>query len=340
MALLVVGLNHTTAPVAIRERLAFADQTLVAPLTQWHDPAVEEVVILSTCNRVECYLQGPDAEAGARCCIDFLATYHGLPEAQLVPHLYQWHDIEAVRHLFRVASSLDSLVLGEPQILGQVKAAYGAARETKRTGVVLTQLFERALNVAKMVHSATSISDRAVSVSSAAVELAKKIFAHLPEHTAMVLGAGETSELAARHLIRQGVTRLFVANRSPQRAEKLAQALQAKALLWEEFPEYLVQADIVLSSTSAPQPIIQRAMVQEVMRVRKHRPMFSGPFSFRKEVANQAQNELKGFVPCGASLTRHAPMTQNPFMKTDSYDTTAPSAHRVVYLYPAAHSAT
>ena len=211
-------------------------------------------------------------------------------------------------------------MLGETQILGQVKAAYGAARETKRTGVVLTQLFERALNVAKMVHSATSISDRAVSVSSAAVELAKKIFAHLPEHTAMVLGAGETSELAARHLIRQGVTRLFVANRSPQRAEKLAQALQAKALLWEEFPEYLVQADIVLSSTSAPQPIIQRAMVQEVMRVRKHRPMFSGPFSFRKEVANQAQNELKGFVPCGASLTRHAPMTQNPFMKTDSYD--------------------
>src|SRR5216683_4527550 len=274
MALLVVGLNHTTAPVAVRERLAFADQTLVAPLTQWHDPAVEEVVILSTCNRVECYLQGPDAEAGARCCIDFLATYHGLPEAQLVPHLYQWHDIEAVRHLFRVASSLDSLVLGEPQILGQVKAAYGAARAAQRTGVVLTQLFERALHVAKLVRSAMGVSGHAVSVSAAAVELAKKIFEHLPEHTVMVLGAGETSELAARHLIRQGVTRLFVANRSPQRAEKLAQALQAKALLWEEFPAYMVQADIVLSATSAPQPIIQRAMVQDVMRVRKHRPTF------------------------------------------------------------------
>src|SRR5216683_8305178 len=153
MALLVVGLNHTTAPVAVRERLAFADQTLVAPLTQWHDPAVEEVVILSTCNRVECYLQGPDAEAGARCCIDFLATYHGLPEAQFVPHLYQWHDIEAVRHLFRVASGLDSLVLGEPQILGQVKAAYGAARAAQRTGVVLTPLFERALHAAKLAQA-------------------------------------------------------------------------------------------------------------------------------------------------------------------------------------------
>jgi glutamyl-tRNA reductase len=208
MALLVVGLNHKTAPVAIRERLAFADQTLVAPLTQWHDPAVEEVVILSTCNRVECYLQGPDAEAGARCCIDFLAASHGLPEAQFVPHLYQWHDIEAVRHLFRVASSLDSLVLGEPQILGQVKAAYGAARAAQRTGVVLTPLFERALHVAKLVRSATGVSGHAVSVSAAAVELAKKIFEHLPEHTVMVLGAGETSELAARHLIRQGVTRL------------------------------------------------------------------------------------------------------------------------------------
>jgi len=274
MALLVVGLNHKTAPVAVRERLAFADQTLAEPLAQWHDPAVEEVVILSTCNRVECYLQGPDAEAGVRCCIDFLATYHGLPEAQFVPHLYQWHDIEAVRHLFRVASSLDSLVLGEPQILGQVKAAYGAARAAQRTGVVLTPLFERALHVAKLVRSATGMSDHAVSVSAAAVELAKKIFEQLSERTAMVLGAGETSELAARHLIRQGITRLFVANRSPQRAAKLAQALQATAIPWEEFPAYLGQADIVLSATSAPQPLIQKAMVQDVMRARKHRPMF------------------------------------------------------------------
>src|SRR5262245_16445355 len=274
MALLVVGLNHTTAPVALRERLAFADQPLAEPLARWHDPAVEEVVILSTCNRVECDLQGPDAEAGARGCIAFLATYHGLPEAQFVPHLYQLHDVEAVRHLFRVAAGLDSLVLGEPQILGQVKVAYGAARAAQRTGVVLTQLFERALHVAKMVRSDTGISDHAVSVSSAAVELAKKIFEPLSERTAMVLGAGATSELAARHLTRQGVTRLFVANRSPQRAAKLAQALQAKALLWEEFPAYLVQADMVLSSTSAPQPIIQRAMVQDVMRARQHRPMF------------------------------------------------------------------
>src|SRR5215510_4808019 len=268
MALLVVGLNHKTAPVAVRERLAFADQTLMAPLTQWHDPAVEEVVILSTCNRVECYLQGSEAEAGVRSCIDFLAASHGLPEAQFVPHLYQWHDLEAVRHLFRVASGLDSLVLGEPQILGQVKAAYGAARAAQRTGVVLTPLFERALHVAKLVRSATGMSDHAVSVSYAAVELAKKIFERLHERTAMVLGAGETSELAARHLIRQGVTQIFVANRTAERAARLAQTLHAKAIPWEAFPEHMVQADIVVSSTSAPHPIIHRGMVQEVMRAR------------------------------------------------------------------------
>ena len=130
MALLVVGLNHKTAPVAVRERLAFADQTLAEPLARWHDPAVEEVVILSTCNRVECYLQGPDAEAGVRCCIDFLAASHGLPEAQFVPHLYQWHDLEAVRHLFRVAAGLDSLVLGEQQILG-LEAKLGSLFERR-----------------------------------------------------------------------------------------------------------------------------------------------------------------------------------------------------------------
>ena len=274
MALVVVGLNHKTAPVTVRERLAFSDQALAESLARFHDPVLEEVVILSTCNRVEFYLQVHNAEAGVRRCIDFLATYQALPDVQFVPHLYQWHDVETVRHLFRVASSLDSMVLGEPQILGQVKAAYLAARAASRTGAVLTQLFERALNVAKMVRSETGIGDHAISVSYAAVELAKKIFERLHERTAMVLGAGETSELAARHLRRQGVTKILVSNRTPLRAEKLAQELEAKAIPWAAFPEYLVQTDIVLSSTSAPQPIIHKAMVQEAMWARKHRPMF------------------------------------------------------------------
>jgi glutamyl-tRNA reductase len=274
MPVVVVGVNHKTAPVAIRERLAFAEQTLAEPLAQLRHPAIEEVVVLSTCNRVEFYLHTQDTEAGIAACVEFLVLYHGLPAAQFVPHLYQLHDAEAVRHLFRVASSLDSMVLGEPQILGQVKSAYMAARAANRAGTVLTQLFERTLNVAKSVRSETGIGDHAISVSYAAVELAKKIFERLHERTVMVLGAGETSELAVRHLIRQGVTQVWVSNRTMARAEKLAQELQAKAISWEAFPEYLTHTDIVLSSTSAPQPIIRQSMVQEVMRARRHRPMF------------------------------------------------------------------
>ena len=274
MAIVVVGVNHKTAPVAVRERLAFADQTLAEPLARLQTPAVDEVVIVSTCNRVEFYVHTPEAERGVRACVEFLAAFHQLPEAQFVPYLYQLYDTEAVRHLFQVAAGLDSLVLGEPQILGQVKAAYSAARTAGRAGSILTQVFERALNVAKLVRSETGIGDNAVSVSYAAVELAKKIFERLQERTAMVLGAGETSELAARHLLRQGVRQIFVANRTAERAARLAQTLQAKAIPWEAFPEHMVQADIVVSSTSAPHPIIHTAMVQEVMRARKHRPMF------------------------------------------------------------------
>ena len=274
MSVVVVGVNHKTAPVALRERLAFTDQALAEPLAHLRHPAIAELVVLSTCNRVEFYLQTSDPEAGVAGCVDFLATYHNLPAAQFVSHLYQLHEAEAVRHLFRVASSLDSMVLGEPQILGQVKAAYLAARAAGRTGTVLTQLFERTLNVAKSVRNETGIGDHAISVSYAAVELAKKIFERLQERTVMVLGAGETSELAVRHLLRQGVTRVWVSNRTAARAEKLAQELQAKAIPWEAFPEYLIHTDIVLSSTSAPQPIIHTTLVQEVMRARKNRPMF------------------------------------------------------------------
>ena len=274
MALVVVGLNHTTAPVAVRERVAIAEQELATCLDQFRDPVIDEVVILSTCNRVEFYLQAAQAEPSVERCIEFMATYHALPASALAAYLYQWHDADAVRHLFRVAASLDSMVVGEPQILGQVKTAYLVASEAGRTGSVLHQLFTRALNVAKAVRSETGIGDHAVSVSYAAVELAKKIFERLEERTAMVVGAGETSELAARHLIRQGVATVFVANRTQERAEKLAQLLHAKAIAWDAFPEHLVHTDIVLSSTSAPQPIITKAMVHDVMRARRGKPMF------------------------------------------------------------------
>jgi glutamyl-tRNA reductase len=274
MAIVVVGLNHTTAPIAVRERLAFSDPARLDALARFRPPEVTELVILSTCNRVEMYLQTADIDASVASCVAFLAAYHNVPPAQFTPHLYQLSDLEAVRHLFRVAASLDSLVLGEPQILGQVKDAYLAAQAAARTGSIFSQLFERALSVAKTVRSDTGISDHAVSVSYVAVELAKKIFENLHYRTVMVLGAGDTAELAARHLISHGVTSVFIANRTAERAERLAQALQAKAIPWAAFPEHLAYTDIVISSTSAAQPIIAPALVREVLRARRHRPMF------------------------------------------------------------------
>lgn len=293
MAIVVVGLNHKTAPVSVRERLAVSEPDLAKTLEQFHDPAVEEVVILSTCNRAEFYVQTRQWEAGASGCQKFMATYHGLPVAEFAPYLYQLQDAEAVRHLFRVAASLDSMVLGEPQILGQVKTAYLMAHDAGRTGVILNQLFTRALSVAKTVRSETGIGDHAVSVSYAAVELAKKIFEQLQNRTAMILGAGETSELAARHLLRQGVVSMFVANRTASRAEKLAQTLGAKAISWETFSEHLAHTDIVVSSTSAPQPIIHKAMVQEAMRVRKGKPMFFIDIAVPRDI-EPAINTLDG----------------------------------------------
>jgi glutamyl-tRNA reductase len=274
MAVVVVGLNHTTAPVAVRERLAFSDATLAEALAHFRPPEIQELVILSTCNRVEMYMQTNDVDASVASTVAFMAACHAVPPTQFTPHLYQLSDLEAVRHLFRVAASLDSLVLGEPQILGQVKASYLAAQAAGRTGLICTQLFERALRVAKAIRTETGISDHAVSVSYAAVELAKKIFESLQQRTVMVLGAGDTAALAARHLVSQGVTSVFIANRTSERAVYLAQTLQAKAIPWEAFPEHLAYTDIVVSSTSAPHPIIEPAMVREAMRVRRSRPMF------------------------------------------------------------------
>jgi len=274
MAIVVVGLNHTTAAIAVRERLAFSDTTLAESLARFYPPEVTELVILSTCNRVEMYMQTADVDASVASCVAFLAAYHDVPPGQFTSHLYQFSDLEAVRHLFRVAASLDSLVLGEPQILGQVKAAYLAAQAAERTGIIFSQLFERALSVAKAVRSETGISDHAVSVGYAAVELAKKIFESLQQRTVMVLGAGDTAELAARHLINHGVTRVFIANRTAERAERLAQELQAKAIPWAAFPEHLAYTDIVISSTSAPHTIIDPGMLREAIRARRHRPMF------------------------------------------------------------------
>jgi glutamyl-tRNA reductase len=275
MDIIVLGLNHKTAPVHIRERVAFPEKVIHEPLRAMRGLAgVRENMILSTCNRVEITAVVERPEEGAAAIRRFVAEHHQVPEAELAPHLYLHAGSEAVRHLFRVASSLDSLVVGEPQILGQVKDAYQFAREAGSIGMVLDRLLKKALSVAKLVRTETEIAKSAVSVSFAAVELAKKIFGDIEGRAAMIIGAGEMAELALKHLISSGVREVLVANRTFEKAVDLAKEFGGEAVRFEELFERLVAADIVISSTGAPHYIIKGDDVKKLMARRRHRPMF------------------------------------------------------------------
>ncbi|MFQ5895592.1 MAG: glutamyl-tRNA reductase, partial [Nitrospinota bacterium] len=251
----------------------------------------EERLILSTCNRVEVYGRAADFEAGVEGVRRFLSEYHSFPLKQLDGHLYALPDGEAVRHLFRVASSLDSMVVGEPQILGQVKEAYRVARKEGHTGPLLNQLFERAFAVAKQVRARTGIAERAVSVGYAAVELAKKIFGDLRGRAVLLVGAGEMSELAARHLVGQGAETVVVASRTLERARELADALGGRAVPFGNISLELAAADIVISSTGAPHYVLRKEMVQEALHLRRGTPMFLIDIAVPRDVAPEV-NEL------------------------------------------------
>jgi glutamyl-tRNA reductase len=275
MDIIVVGLNHKTAPVHIRERVAFPEKSIHEPLRALHGaPGVRETMILSTCNRVEIAAVVDGREQGAAAVRSFVARHHEVPEGELAPHLYLHAGADAVRHIFRVASSLDSLVVGEPQILGQVKDAYQYAREAGAVGMVLDRLLKKALSVAKLVRTETEIARSAVSVSFAAVELAKKIFGEIEGRSAMIVGAGEMAELAVKHLVSSGVREVFVVNRTFEKAVALAQEFGGSAVKYEDLFDQLVISDIVISSTGAPHFIIKGEDVKRVMARRKHRPMF------------------------------------------------------------------
>ncbi|HKO19792.1 MAG TPA: glutamyl-tRNA reductase, partial [Acidobacteriaceae bacterium] len=225
--LVLIGVNHTTAPIEVRERLSLSTGRLpdaVRTLTQ--QPGIRECMILSTCNRVEFLtLQDPEQAAGNANLLRFLHEYYSIPANSVEPHLYEFRDREAIRHLFRVASSLDSMVVGEPQILGQVKDAYTSAREAGSVSTCLDPLLQRAFSVAKRVRSETQIGSSSVSIASVAVDLARKIFGSLQGKTVLLVGAGKMSDLAARHLIQQGATSILVANRTPERAAIIAGAI-------------------------------------------------------------------------------------------------------------------
>jgi glutamyl-tRNA reductase len=273
MSILALGLNHKTAPVEIRERLTFGPDIIAGALRSLKaHPAVEEAVILSTCNRTEayCLLSQEDHEPLA----DWLSSFHGIDADRVNPYLYSHFGADAIRHLLRVSCGLDSLVLGEPQILGQVKAAFQTATDAGATGKLLCKLFHHAFSAAKQIRTDTAIGNSPVSVAFAAVSLAKQIFSDLSEQTALLIGAGETIELAARHLSQNGVGRIIVANRTVEKAHVLAAQFDGFAIALTELSGHLAEADIVISSTASPLPVLGKGTVESALKERRHRPIF------------------------------------------------------------------
>ena len=270
----ITGVNHKSAPVEVRERLAFDERSLSEALNELkRRPGFCEGMILSTCNRVEVALTVEDS-GGSLAVDEFLAEMRHLQRDFVTPHIYHFEDGDAVRHLFRVAASLDSMVVGEPQILGQLKNAYAVAKEHGAVSGFLDVLVTRAFNVAKRVRSETEIGANAVSVSYAAVELAREIFGSLKDKKVMIVGAGKMSESAARHLKRNGVTHIFVTNRTYERAAEMAQLFDGKIVEYNKFIGFLPEVDIVIASSGAPHYIITRDEMKKVIETRKNRPMF------------------------------------------------------------------
>lgn len=275
MHLLLLGVSHRTAPVELRERLDFSARGLDEALAALAErPSGTEAALLSTCNRAEIYLVCENLERARGDAKDFFTEFHHLSSGELDSHLYAKSDAEAARHLFRVAAGLDSLVVGEPQILGQVKDAYGHASAQRTTGPLLNRLFSTALTAGKRVRSETGLAEGAVSVSFAAVSLARKIFGDLGDRTVLVVGAGEMGELTALHMKSQGVKRMLIMSRTPRHAEELARAMDASVVAWQRLPGALSEADIVITATGASAPIMSRHLIDEAMRRRSHRPMF------------------------------------------------------------------
>ena len=270
MSLVVVGLNHRTAPVEVRERIVMEAARLSGALASLSAaPGIREALILSTCNRTEvyCAVESADAAPG-----DWLEAHSTPP----LPHgcLYRFDGIDAVRHVFSVASGLDSLVLGEPQILGQLKDAYRAAQRAGTAGPQLNRLFQTTFGVAKQVRTGTAIGAQAVSVASAGIQLARRVFAGFESHTALLVGAGEMIRLAVRHLHAQGIGRMIIANRSLNRAQRIAEGLPASVILIDQLAAHLADADLVISSTARPGHVIALADVRAAIEARRHRPMF------------------------------------------------------------------
>ncbi len=287
MALLAVGVNHKTAPVDIRERVSFAPERLADALKDLTScPQVQEAAILSTCNRTELVCHGKDDDS-SNTIIDWFESYHKLKADEVRPYIYVHPQQQAIRHVLRVASGLDSLILGEPQILGQIKDAYSKAEQAGTIGKMLNRLFQHTFSVAKQVRTDTAIGSSPVSVAFAAVSLSKQIFSDMEKHTALLIGAGETIELAARHLHASGVGRIIIANRTVEKAHALAEEFDGYAIALKEIPAHLAEADIVISSTASQLPILGKGAVETAIKQRKHRPVLMIDIAVPRDIESQ-----------------------------------------------------
>jgi len=273
--IVLLGLNHKTAPVELRESLAFSkDETVAALEVIQKDPLVREVILFSTCNRVEILMVVENMSNAVEAVKLHISEFKNVPISQFEKVLYIYSGDEAVRHIFRVASSLDSMMVGEPQILGQIKEAYLAATLKKTSSVILNRLLHRTFFVAKRVRTETGIGDHAVSISYAAIELGRKIFGTLEGKKVLLIGAGEMAELAVEHLIRNKVENIIIANRTFKRGIELAEKFSGKAIRFEEISDCLKFVDIIISSTDSPSFIITRDQVKRIIRTRRNRPIF------------------------------------------------------------------
>ena len=283
MTLIAFGINHSTAPIEIREKISFGIETMPDALHELkHQNGIHEAAILSTCNRTELYCnldQGNNLNP-----IDWLHNFHGMKPGLLKPFLYTHPDLNAVRHLLRVASGLDSMILGEPQVLGQMKDAYQKAVTAGSIGHQLNRLFQHSFHVAKEVRSNTSIGNHPVSVAFAAVRLAQQIFGDLEKQTALLIGAGETIELATKHLHEKGLRRMIIANRTLERSQRLANEYSVFAIQISDIPKHLAEADIVISSTASPLPILGKGAVESAIKQRRHKPIFMVDIAMPRDI--------------------------------------------------------
>ncbi|MES2825880.1 MAG: glutamyl-tRNA reductase [Pseudomonadota bacterium] len=285
MTLFAFGINHTTASLAVRERMAFAPEVMGLALTSARAHAeLAEVAILSTCNRTEIYVC---SERQVEQIIEWLIAHTSISAEELAQCYYCHVNDEAVRHMMKVAGGLDSLILGEPQILGQMKSAYAVACEAGTVGGELHNTFQQIFSIAKRVRTETAIGENPVSVAYAAVSLAQQIFSDLKKDTALLIGAGETIELVARHLVDQGIHRIIVANRTLDRAQRLAQEFNGEAILLADIPEHLYRADIVISSTASQLPLLGKGAVESALKKRKHKPMFMLDIAVPRDIEEQ-----------------------------------------------------